>query len=209
MNETPSERIQRLHFASCVECVRHPPFSSIQRQRLPSAVVLKHIHPLTHTLQLILLLTVERADCARELFDDYADDFEDCLCKGLKYCIPEELLASLITNASSPTALLSTTIAVDLGCGTGLAGRMLKDRCSGRLLGCDLSSGMLAVAAEKGGYDMLEHLDCNAFLHKYCAESSADLIFAGDVRASQHSNKARHSYCACSRAPVCTFWLPD
>ena len=47
------------------------------------------------------------------------------------------------------TTTISHTVAVDLGCGTGLAGAAMKPFCKGTLLGCDLSGGMILLAKKK------------------------------------------------------------
>ena len=49
---------------------------------------------------------------------------------------------------------------LDVGCGTGLVGRALRDRgFAGRLLGLDISTASLAVAEQGGAYDSLEPAD--------------------------------------------------
>ena len=76
----------------------------------------------------------------------------------------------------------SEHLAVDLGCGTGLAGAALRSRCKGRLVGCDLSKKMLAVARKKANvYDSLDACDAVAYLHRHIKPATADLIVAADV----------------------------
>jgi predicted TPR repeat methyltransferase len=49
---------------------------------------------------------------------------------------------------------------LDVGCGTGLVGRELRDRgFAGRLVGLDLSEASLEVARQAGGYDALRPAD--------------------------------------------------
>ena len=55
--------------------------------------------------------------------------------------------------ADAASSTISHTLAVDLGCGTGLAGAAMRPFCQGKLLGCDLSSGMLRLAKKKRGPD--------------------------------------------------------
>jgi predicted TPR repeat methyltransferase len=74
---------------------------------------------------------------------------------------------------------------LDAGCGTGLVGRLLKER-AGRLDGVDLSSAMLARAGEAGIYDCLEHGDLvehlRAHPHAYdLVVSAATLIHFRDL----------------------------
>ena len=90
------------------------------------------------------------------------------------------------TQASDdPQVVLSSRLAMDVGCGTGLSGAAVCRHCRGRLVGCDLSTRMLGVAAtkrreaacgdDKGGllYDALDCCDAAAFLLR-AAASSAD-----------------------------------
>lgn len=126
------------------------------------------------------------AACVEEMFDEYADDFEAELQDGLGYRMPEEIVRTLVAGLGEGSdGTLSRTVAVDLGAGTGLAGAALKPRCAGRLVGCDLSGRMLAVAAKKklDGkciFDELERCDCVAYLHRL-APAACDLIVAADV----------------------------
>ena len=116
------------------------------------------------------------------LFDDYAPTFEHSLVRTLGYDVPEKLEAILAKDHADSSGVLSDTLAVDLGCGTGLAGAKLRHRCRGRLIGCDLSSRMIEQARKKHGvFDALEAQDCVAFLQRRVAASSADLIVAADV----------------------------
>jgi predicted TPR repeat methyltransferase len=110
------------------------------------------------------------------LFDDYAPDFEKSLA-ALGYDVPNEILSELRGTADA----VSLTCAVDLGCGTGLAGVAIKPYCKGTLLGCDLSGGMLELAREKAIYDRLDEMDAVAFLHRALEPASVDLIVAADV----------------------------
>lgn len=119
------------------------------------------------------------AACVEDLFDDYAPNFEQSLVKELGYDVPAVLEAAL--TAISGDSTLSSSLAVDLGCGTGLAGVALRRHISGRLIGCDLSRRMLSRAAKKGCYAQLEALDCVAFLERHVATGAADLIVAADV----------------------------
>ena len=94
------------------------------------------------------------------LFDDYAPDFESSLL-SLGYDIPAEMVHELQRDgaqrdgaaADAASSTISHTLAVDLGCGTGLAGAAMRPFCQGKLLGCDLSSGMLRLAKKKRGPD--------------------------------------------------------
>ena len=69
--------------------------------------------------------------------------------------------------------------ALDLGCGTGLAGVAFRD-CVERLEGIDLSPGMVAEARAKGIYDALHVGEVVAHL-KAATDRQFDLILAADV----------------------------
>ena len=73
---------------------------------------------------------------------------------------------------------LQLTRAVDLGCGTGLAGPGLRIARS-RLVGVDLSPRMLAKAEERGCYDALIEVDMMTFLEQ--TSERFDLLFAADT----------------------------
>ncbi|MGG7518915.1 methyltransferase domain-containing protein [Allorhizobium undicola] len=116
------------------------------------------------------------------LFDEYADRFETSLIEKLDYRVPK-LLASMIFAHLGPQRNFSRV--VDLGCGTGLMGVELAGNASA-LEGFDLSSAMLAKAAEKGIYSLLGEADlscdadsCGLFGERKRAR--ADLVTAADV----------------------------
>jgi predicted TPR repeat methyltransferase len=109
----------------------------------------------------------------RDLFDDYADRFESALVDTLDYQTPWQLADAVfaLRPGGFPRAL-------DLGCGTGLMGQVIRDR-TGYLEGVDLSPGMLEQARVKGLYDHLAIGDVLAHLH--AAKGRFDLIVAADV----------------------------
>ena len=76
------------------------------------------------------------------LFDEYAATFEDSLVRKLGYTVPAQIEAMLARDHAAEDGSVSRHLAVDLGCGTGLAGAALRSRCLGKLLGCDLSGLM-------------------------------------------------------------------
>ena len=116
------------------------------------------------------------------LFDDYAPTFEKCLVQTLGYDVPQKIETLLAQDYADADGTVSQQLAVDLGCGTGLAGAQLKHRCVGRLVGCDLSRRMIEEARKKRGvFDELEACDCVAFLQRRVVPGSADLIVAADV----------------------------
>jgi len=110
---------------------------------------------------------------ARDLFDRYADFFEDHLLNTLNYKVPfiiKEKLKSL--NPPKNSRIL------DLGCGTGLLGKTLIDVFP-NLVGVDISSNMIKETKKKDIYTELYINDIDTFLLKN--EQKFDLIIAPDV----------------------------
>ncbi|MGR4871283.1 tetratricopeptide repeat protein [Variovorax sp. LARHSF232] len=108
------------------------------------------------------------------LFDAYADDFDHHIVDVLGYRAHEVLANELIRLTRSRRF----HSALDLGCGTGLCGALLKDVCD-RMAGVDLSSQMLAKAQATGCYEQLVHGDIDGFLRSNTDRH--DLVVAGDV----------------------------
>lgn len=102
------------------------------------------------------------------LFDQYAPRFDTALVEQLSYCGPQ-LVAEQIEGPVGSV--------LDLGCGTGLMGAILRDRCT-RLTGWDISGEMLRTTAAKGLYDQLEKRDLN---NLPAPETTWDVIAAADV----------------------------
>ncbi|MBS0248176.1 MAG: methyltransferase domain-containing protein [Proteobacteria bacterium] len=112
----------------------------------------------------------------QSLFDGYAPKFEASLAGRLGYRGPQILLDAVRRAMPSP---LHFAAALDLGCGTGLAGETFRPFC-GSLTGVDLSPGMLALARDKNVYDRLDEAEAMSYL-RAVPEASLDLIIAADV----------------------------
>ncbi|AXE30972.1 hypothetical protein DK842_14410 [Chromobacterium phragmitis] len=106
-------------------------------------------------------------------FDAASRSFDDDLAR-LRYSGPQWLADCLLRQAPAPKSLS----ALDLGCGTGLAGERLLPYAL-RLDGVDLSAGMLAQAQAKGIYDSLAQAELRAFLRS--AKMSWQLIACLDT----------------------------
>ncbi|MGE4242274.1 tetratricopeptide repeat protein [Ramlibacter sp.] len=106
------------------------------------------------------------------LFDNYALGFDEQLVASLRYRAPQILVAGLQREKRIFAS------AIDLGCGTGLCGPLLKPLCA-RLEGVDLSRGMLAKAEALGVYDALAHADLLDALR--ASAQPCDLAVAADV----------------------------
>jgi predicted TPR repeat methyltransferase len=107
------------------------------------------------------------------LFDQYAGRFDAALIEGLRYRAPL-LLRDAILKAAPGRRFAR---AYDLGCGTGLAGSVLRERVDW-LGGVDLSPAMLREAEHKSIYDHLQAGDMIAALAHLTP--ACDLIVAAD-----------------------------
>lgn len=115
-------------------------------------------------------------------FDGFAASFERVLNDRLHYRAPQ-LVADLMASLLPPPA--AALDIVDLGCGTGLCGPLVAPWAR-RLVGVDLSAGMLARARSKGVYPYLVKEELTAFLAKtpgywdaaVCADT---LCYFGDL----------------------------
>ena len=108
------------------------------------------------------------------LFDNYADSFDNHVVEVLGYRAHELLVSETIRL--SPGRWFQS--ALDLGCGTGLCGAMLRT-CSERVTGVDLSGQMLAKARRGGHYAQLVQQDIDAFLQG--TDTRHELVVAADV----------------------------
>jgi predicted TPR repeat methyltransferase len=108
------------------------------------------------------------------VFDNYADDFEHSLVENLQYQTPIALYELYCEHFHG----VLQTICLDLGCGTGLAGKHFR-KCCGELIGMDISQNMLDIAGEKNIYATLVKDDIINFLQTNTQK--CDLIVAADV----------------------------
>lgn len=117
----------------------------------------------------------------RHLFDDYAESFDQSLVDRLDYKGPA-LVADALDRLMGDVPPLDI---LDVGCGTGLVGEMLKARAA-RLDGVDLSPAMVAKAAQRAIYDDLAVGELTQALadrpHRYDLVVAADvLVYVGDL----------------------------
>ena len=111
------------------------------------------------------------AEYVAAYFDRFAESFDTQMFEVLQYCGPRKL-SRLVAATGSPSART-----LDLGCGTGAAGALLRPGAS-RLVGVDLSANMLDKARAKGVYDDLDQADMIEYLA--ARRGAFDLIFAAD-----------------------------
>jgi len=105
------------------------------------------------------------------LFDQYADGFDQHLQQVLHYRVPGLLMDALAGRLNAPALDV-----IDLGCGTGLCGPLLRPHAR-TLVGVDLSPQMLEQSLRRGVYDELVCADITAVLQG----RGADLLVAADV----------------------------
>jgi predicted TPR repeat methyltransferase len=108
------------------------------------------------------------------LFDGFADSFDAKLTR-LLYQAPQ-LVAAMI--ADSGVQASGTLDVLDAGCGTGLCGPLVAPYAK-RLVGVDLSAGMLAHARERGIYHELIKAELAHYLRGQSA--AFDLIVSADT----------------------------
>ncbi len=107
-------------------------------------------------------------------FDSFAESFERKL-EQLSYRAPTLVAAAVERSPLQPTGTLDV---LDAGCGTGLCGPLVKPYAR-RLVGIDLSAGMLLQAKQKQVYDDLFKVELTRYLRDRHAEF--DLIVSADT----------------------------
>lgn len=108
----------------------------------------------------------------REVFDSFSDHYDQSLVDRLGYTTPSRLRQMV------PTGTHCFRRGLDMGCGTGLSGQAFCD-LTDTLIGLDLSTKMLALAAEKEIYHHLHETDIHSFLRE--SRDIYDLVLAADV----------------------------
>lgn len=117
----------------------------------------------------------------RQVFDNFADNFDATL-KRLDYRAPQALVEALHETCDMGEGKADI---LDAGCGTGLCGPLLR-RLAKRLVGVDLSAGMLAKAGELGIYDELHEAELGDYLQRQAGAfdvvlSADTLVYFGDL----------------------------
>ena len=107
-------------------------------------------------------------------FDSFAASFESKLEK-LSYRAPALVAAMLEGSDLEPSKRLDV---LDAGCGTGLCGSLVSPYAR-RLVGVDLSEGMLALAKEKNVYDVLMKAELTEYLRDN--REAFDVIVSADT----------------------------
>jgi predicted TPR repeat methyltransferase len=110
----------------------------------------------------------------RESFDALAETFDDHL-RDLEYRAPDLVAAAVRRDLGAPDAQLGV---LDAGCGTGLCAAFLRPYAR-KLVGVDLSGGMLAKARTLGVYDELVDGELTAFLSQH--GNTYDVVVSADT----------------------------
>lgn len=110
------------------------------------------------------------------VFDDFAGSFDERLA-ALDYRAPQCVAEALALQLGEPPATPQLDV-LDAGCGTGLCGRYLRPYAR-RLVGVDLSAGMLAQARARGGYDALHQAELGAWLAAH--PDTCDVLVSADT----------------------------
>lgn len=146
-------------------------------------------HPEDREVEHLLLALRDQTPPARasqkyieQLYSRFAPFYDQNMCGELDYRAPR-LLLDAITAATGSRSDLNV---LDLGCGTGLFGQLIRPRAR-RLIGVDLSSAMLDAARQRKIYDRLDTADMTEWLERPGAEQDDviafcdTLIYFGDL----------------------------
>jgi predicted TPR repeat methyltransferase len=110
----------------------------------------------------------------QHVFDALASGYDEHL-RQLDYRAPQLVIDALAADIGAPCQQLDI---LDAGCGTGLCGPLLRPYAR-RLVGVDLSSGMLTRARGRGTYDELVAAELTAYVAGQ--RQAFDLILSADT----------------------------
>ena len=109
----------------------------------------------------------------QHIYKNFAASYKSVMRDALGYVGPERIQDAITVALGDRTGLT----VLDLGCGSGLAGTIVKERAV-ELVGIDLSPEMIELARARNIYDRLEVAEITAWLDE--VESSFDLIISCD-----------------------------
>jgi predicted TPR repeat methyltransferase len=110
----------------------------------------------------------------QQIYKGFSVTYETRMRDDLQYQGPERTRDAILSVMGNPSNLNI----LDLGCGSGLSGTVLKPWAA-RLLGVDLSPEMIELARKRGIYDRLEVAEITSWLSE--AREPFDLIVSCDV----------------------------
>ena len=143
-------------------------------------------HP--NAAHMVAALTGQRTEMAprgyvRDLFDFYADNFDEHLTEKAGYRVPRLMRELIDRLALHPTASedFQFQCGLDLGCGTGLVGENFTDLV-GEFIAVDLAPKMVAQATLKGVYDDIHECELLEYFDRFSDPSEPfDLVLGGDL----------------------------
>ncbi|GAA3741214.1 ubiquinone/menaquinone biosynthesis C-methylase UbiE [Spinactinospora alkalitolerans] len=107
----------------------------------------------THNEILKRVYALNGPEEAQQVYDAWAENYDADTVEGMGYVAPALAAARLAELLDASATVL------DAGCGTGLAGAALAERCDALIDGVDLSAGMLERARSRGVYRALSEAD--------------------------------------------------
>lgn len=114
------------------------------------------------------------SDFVSQLYDRYAATYEQSVLHQLNYQVPDLFVRAIVQHKNVKEAAWQI---LDLGCGTGLAGQVICGFAR-TLIGVDVSSVMLDLAADKKIYTELHHMPMENYLAQ--CNKKFELIYAAD-----------------------------
>lgn len=121
-------------------------------------------------------------ECIQQLYQRFSSFYEFNVCEELSYEGPQRLYELIKAVLGDRQGL----VAVDLGCGSGLAGSQMRSLAA-RMTGVDLSPEMIELARARNIYDQLEVAEITRWLagnndHFDLIVACDCLIYFGDLR---------------------------
>src|ERR1700688_207268 len=121
-------------------------------------------------------------ECIQQLYQRFSSFYEFNVCEELSYEGPQRLYELIKAVLGDRQGL----VAVDLGCGSGLAGSQMRSLAA-RMTGVDLSPEMVELARARNIYDQLEVAEITRWLagnkdHFDLVVACDCLIYFGDLR---------------------------
>jgi|GEM_PF-1202138 len=127
--------------------------------------------------------TTAPREYVQHLFDNYARTYDQHLAM-LEYRAPQLLYDAIVTAINPKYKSLNI---LDLGCGTGLCGEKIYPFAR-QLIGVDLSTKMLTIAAQKNIYTALEQGSIEEILTQYVTDKNTNISNRHNGEKIQNKN---------------------